>query len=222
MDKTALFIAAYGLAAATANFLGGFLVSSRRLGQVALRYLIALGWLCMAFGMFYSTKQFGLFIDFWTATRVRTAQVAGLGFLFVPITLAAYVGIPQEKSNMVAGMINFMRNIGSGVGTSMVTTMIARRSQYHQTILVGNVTPDNPTFLNTVNDLTNKLTQSGSSLDQAQMQAHARLYQSAQSQAVALAYIDTFWFLGVAAMIMFVLSFVLKKNGRLGSRKQTA
>src|SRR6185369_11347607 len=43
MDKTALFIAAYGLAAATANFLGGFLVSSRRLGQVALRYLIALG-----------------------------------------------------------------------------------------------------------------------------------------------------------------------------------
>jgi zinc transporter ZupT len=43
MDKTALFIAAYGLAAAAANFLGGFLVSSRRLGHTALRYLIALG-----------------------------------------------------------------------------------------------------------------------------------------------------------------------------------
>ena len=113
---------------------------------------------------------------------------------------------------MVAGMINFMRNIGSGVGTSMVTTMIARRSQYHQTILVGNVTPDSATFLDAVNGLTNNLAQSGSSLDQAQMQAHARLYQSAQSQAAALAYIDTFWFLGVAAMIMFVLSFVLKKN----------
>ena len=37
MDKTALFIAAYGLAAAAANYLGGFLVSSRRLGQAALR-----------------------------------------------------------------------------------------------------------------------------------------------------------------------------------------
>lgn len=43
MDKSALIIAAYGLAAATANYLGGFLVSSQRLGQVALRYLIALG-----------------------------------------------------------------------------------------------------------------------------------------------------------------------------------
>src|SRR5205814_7831269 len=33
----------YGLAAAAANILGGLLVSSRKLGQTALRYLIALG-----------------------------------------------------------------------------------------------------------------------------------------------------------------------------------
>src|SRR5215467_12065006 len=71
-------------------------------GQLAskfqARYLIAFGWLLLALGMFYSTKQFGLFIDFWAATRVRIAQVAGLGFLFVPITLVAYVGIPEAKS----------------------------------------------------------------------------------------------------------------------------
>src|SRR5215510_2594952 len=163
--------------------------------KIQARYLIAFGWMSMALGMFYSTKEFGLFIDFWTATRVRTAQVVGLGFLFVPITLASYVGIPQEKSNMVAGMINFMRNIGSGVGTSIVTTMIARRSQYHQTILIGNVTPDNPVSLNTINGLTQKLTQAGLSPDQALNQAHARVYQAVQGQAATLAYIDTFWFL---------------------------
>jgi zinc and cadmium transporter len=43
MDNTTLIIIAYGLAAAGANILGGFLISSRRLGQAALRYLIALG-----------------------------------------------------------------------------------------------------------------------------------------------------------------------------------
>jgi MFS family permease len=32
--------------------------------------------------------------------------------LFVPITLAAYVGMPPARSNSVAGLINFMRNIG--------------------------------------------------------------------------------------------------------------
>lgn len=43
MEKTTLFIIIYGLAAAAANYLGGLLVSTRRLGQTALRYLIALG-----------------------------------------------------------------------------------------------------------------------------------------------------------------------------------
>ncbi len=180
--------------------------------KIQARYLIAFGWLTVAVAMFYSTTQVGLFIDFWTATRIRVAQVAGLGFLFVPITLAAYVGLPEEKSNMVSGMVNFMRNMGSSVGTSIVTTMVARRSQYHQTILVGNANPESPTFLNTVNGLTDKLTQSGFSPQDAQMLAHARLYQSAQNQAAALSYIDTFWILGVMAAVMFVLSFFLKKN----------
>jgi zinc transporter ZupT len=43
MSRTTLVIIAYGLAAAAANLLGGVLVSSRKLGQAALQYLIALG-----------------------------------------------------------------------------------------------------------------------------------------------------------------------------------
>jgi zinc transporter ZupT len=43
MGKSAIFIILYGLLAAAANFLGGLLVSSRRVGQTTLRYLIALG-----------------------------------------------------------------------------------------------------------------------------------------------------------------------------------
>jgi hypothetical protein len=40
----------------------------------------------------------------------------------------------------------------------------------------------------------------------------ARMYASLQAQAAALAYIDTFWVLGLAALAMFFLSFVLRKN----------
>ena len=141
--------------------------------KVPARYLIAFGWLAVALSMVYTTTHFGLFLDFWTATRIRTAQVVGLGFLFVPITLVSYVGLPQEKSNMVSGLINFMRNIGSSVGTSMVTTLIARRAQYHQTVLIDNLTPGSPTFLNGVGGLTNSLTHGGFSLQDAQARAHA-------------------------------------------------
>ncbi len=180
--------------------------------KLQARYIIAFGWLCVAVSMFYSTTQLGLFVDFRTATRVRISQVIGLGFLFVPITLAAYVGIPAEKSNMVAGIVNFMRNIGSSVGTSMVTTMIARRSQYHQSVLIRETTPGNPVFSNALAKLADHLTQSGLSPDDAQVRARGALYRSALNQAGAMAYIDVFWVLGVAAAVMFLLSFVLKKN----------
>jgi DHA2 family multidrug resistance protein len=180
--------------------------------KVQARYLIAFGWLSMALAMVYSTTHFGLFLDFWSATRIRTAQVVGIGFLFVPITLVAYVGIPQEQSNMVSGLINFMRNMGSSVGPSVVTTMIARRAQYHQTVLTDNLTPGSSTFLNGVDGLTNGLMQAGYAFEDASMRAYARLYRAAQQQAATLAYIDTFWILGIAAAIMFGLSFTLKKN----------
>src|SRR5262245_39180487 len=129
--------------------------------KIQARYLIAFGWLAMALAMTYSPMRFGLFLDFWTATRVRTAQVIGIGFLFVPITLAAYVGIAQEKSNMVSGIINFMRNIGSSVGTSVVTTMIARRAQFHQSVLIDHLAPGHSTFLNGVSGLTDELMRAG-------------------------------------------------------------
>ena len=180
--------------------------------KIQARYLIAFGWLALAVAMFYSTKRIDLQISFSAATWLRIAQVIGLGFLFVPITLVAYIGIAPEKNNAVAGIVNFMRNIGSSVGTSVVTTMIARRSQYHQEILIDYARAGNPNFQNSVNGLAQRLAHSGLGAHEAQRQAYARIYQAIQAQAGSLAYVDTFMVLAVGAAIMFFLAFILRKN----------
>jgi DHA2 family multidrug resistance protein len=162
--------------------------------------------------MFYSTKRIDLQISFNAATLLRIAQVIGLGFLFVPITLVAYIGIAPEKNNAVAGIINFMRNMGSSVGTSMVTTVIARRSQFHQEILGDYVREGSPNFQNLVNGLAQRLANSGLSAPDAQKHAYAQIYQLVQAQAATLAYVDTFMVLAVGSAIMFFLAFALKKN----------
>jgi len=149
---------------------------------------------------------------------LRIAQVIGLGFLFVPITLVAYIGIAPEKNNSVAGIINFMRNMGSSVGTSLVTTLIARRSQFHQARLVQYARTDNPNFQNSANGLAQRLVQSGVSIPDAHAGAVARIYGALQVQAASLAYIDTFMVLCVGAAIMFFLSFALRKNDPGGGR----
>jgi DHA2 family multidrug resistance protein len=180
--------------------------------KLQARYLIAFGWLALSIAMYYSTKRIDLQISFNAAVLLRIAQVIGLGFLFVPISLVAYIGIAPEKNNSVAGIVNFMRNMGSSVGTSLVTTLIARRSQFHQERLVQNARIDNPSFQNSSQGLAQQLAHSGLSAYDAQLGAYARIYRSIQAQAASLAYIDTFMVLAVGAAIMFFLTFALRKN----------
>ncbi len=180
--------------------------------KLQARYLIAFGWLALSIAMYYSTQRIDLQISFKAAALLRIAQVIGLGFLFVPISLVAYIGIAPEKNNAVAGIVNFMRNMGSSVGTSLVTTLIARRSQLHQARLVEYARPDSPNFQNTVNGLAERFAHSGLGTHEALSRAYAQIYRTLQNQAASLAYIDTFMVLAVGAAIMFCLTFVLKKN----------
>lgn len=187
-------------------------IVGRLTARVPVRYIIATGWLALTVGMAYSAREMNLLISFGAATWVRVVQVVGIGLLFVPITLAAYIGLPPEKSNSVAGLINFMRNIGSSIGTSLVTTAIARRSQFHQVHLVSHTATDNPLFEDQVNGVAHSLATAGLTLYEARRQAIARVYQTVLVQAQALAYVDTFWLLCVVGAVMFCLSWLLKRN----------
>ena len=69
--------------------------------------VVALLWLCTIPRNSSTCKS-----AFAAPAYLRIVQVFGLGFLFVPINLISYVGMPVEKSSSVAGLVNFMRNIG--------------------------------------------------------------------------------------------------------------
>ena len=180
--------------------------------KIQARYLIAFGWIVLSFGMYISTRRIDLQIGFASATWLRVLQYAPLGFIFVPASTIAYFGIPAEKSNAVAGLVNFVRNMGSSVGTSFVTTIIARRSQFHQGNLTARASALNPNFQSMIQGTTQQLSRAGLSMHEAHRQALARFYGGLQSQAAALAYIDTYWILAIAAVFMFFLAFSLAKN----------
>ena len=91
--------------------------------------------------------------------------------------------MPLEKSSSVAGLVNFMRNIGSSVGTSMVTTLIARRAQVHQVYLVAHVTAGRQTFAGAVAATTARLIASGMDAEHAARQAYGLVYRTIFVQA---------------------------------------
>jgi len=181
------------------------------------RHIMAFGWITLSAGMYISCKQVDLLMSFQAATLLRVWQYAPIAFLFVPLTLAGYVGLPAEKTNAAAGLMNFMRNIGQSVGTSAVTTLIARRSQYHQSVLAEYTASGR--FQASITALAMRLTHAGLSMHAAQQQALGRLYAVVQAQAAVLSYVDAYWLLAVASSIMFLGSFFLKRNepGKGGS-----
>jgi MFS transporter, DHA2 family, multidrug resistance protein len=191
-------------------------------GRFQGRYLIATGWLLLTCSMFLSTRRIDLLISFSSATWLRIAQYAPLGLVFIPTTAAAYYGMPKEKNNAIAGLVNFMRNIGASVGTSVVTTVLARRDQFHQERIGSNITAGNPAFRSTVNGLAEQLRESGFSAHDALNHAYGQVYRTLQIQASTLSYIDTFWLLTVAAGSMFCLTFFLQKNDPHGGEKVIA
>ena len=181
-------------------------------GKYPAKYIIAVGWILLALGMYLSTVRIDLLMSFRSATTLRVAQGFGLGFLFVPITLAGYIGLPAEKGNAVSGMINFMRNIGSSVGTSMVTTLLARRAQFHQMALANHTSGFDLPFQIQVKALGRQLVASGASPADAPHLAYGLINRSLETQSQTLAYIDTYMVLAIAASIMFVLAFLVRRN----------
>lgn len=182
----------------------------RLLARIQARYLLAFGWITLALGMYISCKRLDLLISFRAAMWIRIVGYLPVGFLFVPLTAAGYVGLPKEKNNAAAGLMNFMRNMGQSVGTSAVTTLIARRSQYHQSVLAEYTRC--PRFDAAVTGLGDRLTRAGLSAHSAHRQALARMYALLVGQAQAISYVEVYWLLGVVSVLMFFLSFLLAKN----------
>ena len=183
----------------------GFLLS-----RYTPRWLLLFGLVVLSGSLFHMTG-FDLDIDFRTAALARVFQAVGMAFLFVPINTAAYAFLPREKNNAASGLMNLARNIGGSVGISLVTTMLDRRSQLHLTNLASNLSQSNPALQNLLRGAAAAMRAHGASSAGANQQAYALMQGAIARQAAMLAYIDCFWFLGVAILLMVPMVFLMKK-----------
>lgn len=54
---------------------------------------------------------------------------AGLGFIFVPLTLAAVSGVRNEETGLASGLINTTQNVGGALGLAVLLTQFTSRSE---------------------------------------------------------------------------------------------
>jgi MFS transporter, DHA2 family, multidrug resistance protein len=183
----------------------GILVS-----KVDTRILIAFGCIVSASALFLMAG-WDLGLDYGHAVRARMLQSFGLAFLFIPINVSAFAYVPKEKTNMGTGIINLARNIGASVGIATVTTLLDRRTQFHQSRLAENVNDYSAAYRNTMNGLQTKLVSAGSTAAHAAAQAHGMIYNTIQRQAAMLSFLDNFKMLGVVFLGVLPILLMMKK-----------
>jgi DHA2 family multidrug resistance protein len=197
-------------------------LAGQAVSRFPARNIIAFGFCCFAIAYYLTASKLNLGISFSTASWLRVWQIGSIPFVFIAITTAVYFGQPREKSNQISGLINFVRNIGGSILIALTNAEVTERGQFHHNQLLKYAVPSNLNYQG-VEGMYKGTFMGKMGAANAQHLANGQILNTLQSQSVTLAYVDVFWLLFFASLIMIPLSFLLQKNNpRQGSKEPVA
>jgi DHA2 family multidrug resistance protein len=164
--------------------------------RVDQRLMLGFGCLLNAVALYMMTTL-TLGMDYWALALPRFIQGFAIGFIFVPLSTLTLARIPREKLVTATAAYGMARNLGGSIGIAVVTTLLAQRSQLHQSVLVGHVTPGDPQTIERLARWTKHFLTLGHDTFTAHRQALGMIYRETIAQAQLLAYADDFWLLTI-------------------------
>jgi DHA2 family multidrug resistance protein len=169
---------------------------------------------------FYQLMGFNLRVGYWDLFWPQFLQGASVGLMFVPLAVVTMAFMPKEKMGNATSLFNMMRNIGGGVGISLVTTMLIRQGQQQTNLLVAHITSTSPTAQSLLAAGRGLFAGSGPVL--ADQQAYATLFGLVLREATMVALIRVFQFLGILGLIMIPLIALTKRPPQGQASQSTA
>jgi DHA2 family multidrug resistance protein len=180
------------------------MISGRLVQRVDQRMLLGVGCGLNAVSFLMMTNV-TLGMDYWALALPRFIQGFGQGFVFVPLQTLALATIRMDRLSNATSAFNVVRNFGGSMGIAVATTLLARRSQYHQTTLGAHVNAWDTETTERLRQWTEHFLARGADLFTAKRQAVALLYRDTVGQAQVLAYVDVYMFLTVLFAIVMLL-----------------
>jgi DHA2 family multidrug resistance protein len=180
-------------------------------GRISARTLTVFGFLLFILTFRYAAYVTTLDMTFPAASWLRVVQMLPLPFCFISITTAAYVGMPKEDSNQVAGLINFARNIGGSVLIAVTNAQVTNRTLWHQQHLQGSMDSASISFDQHTRAL-GAFFGGGFGGPNGGGMALANIYSQLNRQAAVQGYQDVYMELSYMSIGLVALAFLLSKN----------
>jgi DHA2 family multidrug resistance protein len=181
--------------------MGSMMIVGRLIGRVDTRLLLALG-LGLTAWSFYVMTGWTPDVSQKTIVVVGIIQGVGLGFIFVPLSVATLSTLAPERRAEGAGLYSLSRNIGSSIGISVVNSLLTRNTQVNHAEIARSVTSVNRAF----EDLS-----IAQFWDPVSSAGRAALDAVVTQQARIIAYMDDYKLLMIATLAVIPLLVIFKK-----------
>jgi MFS transporter, DHA2 family, multidrug resistance protein len=157
-------------------------------------------------------SQFNLLASFQAIFWPRAVLGIGMGFLFIPLNTLTMSGIRKEEMGNATAVFNLLRNLGGSFGVAFVTTLLARRTQFHQLRLAEHLTPFDRNLQLSLPQLSQMLNEKGFIPSTPGQGSLGTIYSQLLREAAMLSFNDVFFVLSLLMGLIVPLIFFMKKG----------
>jgi DHA2 family multidrug resistance protein len=188
-----------------AGTMAAMMVAGRLSSRTDPRKMMALGVLLLLWSLWDSTT--------WTPDLSQRqlvintiVQGAGLGFVFIPIQVVAFATLEPALRTDGTALLSLFRNIGSAIGVSVTSAMLAHNVQVVHSELGAYINPFNRVLQDggTVQHLLNPATDRGAQMLDAMINHQAQI----------IGYIDDYKLMMLVALPTLLLPLLMRRPGR--------
>jgi MFS transporter, DHA2 family, multidrug resistance protein len=174
-------------------------------GRLALRMdarvLMGVGDVLLLWSM-YQMSTWTPDVSTWTLIYTTFIQGIGMGLVFVPMNLVAFATLSPLFRTDGSALMNLVRNVGSAIGVSLTTTMLAISIQQFHSQMAAHFTPFNRNLMINAQSL-----MWNPALPTGAMGANAVINYNAQ----VAAYANDFLFMFYVCLPSLLIMFFMKK-----------
>ncbi|MBD8066327.1 DHA2 family efflux MFS transporter permease subunit [Devosia sp. PTR5] len=199
---TGLLMAPRGLATMVAMMFVG-----RMSGKIDARLMMLFGTALMSYSLWEMTK-FNLQMDYWPVIITGAIQGFGMGFLFVPLSTMAFATIAPPLRADATSIFSLVRNLGQGIGISLVSAVLSSMMQVNHAELAARLTATSQAVAMQMPGL---------------LTGNARIVSIINGlvaqQSAILSYLDDFWLMMILSISSIPLILLLRGSRRSAKPK---
>ena len=150
----------------------------------------------------WEMSTFDLNVTPYLLSATGAVQGFGIGLFFTALSQASFSTLAPNVRTEGTAVSTLIRNIGSSIGISIVSTILAQNSQINHAELSEHINPFNRALQDAA---------ANTPLDLASPQGLAALNGAISKQAAMIAYIDVFLLMAIVSAVSLPLVFILKK-----------